>query len=193
MTVVAAIAQAGRVVMAADTAAMTNSGQVVYGRRKIERHRTEDGHEMLLAFAGGAALPTLVSRHLKVDAVPGEGADDAALTAWAEAIAEAVADIATDAKPPLLDKDGMVDGGGMLAYRGRIWTLNQQAATLTPLGYWAIGSGSDLALGFMYGWAGRPGDRASLDTVTGAVEAACLYDDACRVAPGGGPQIEVLG
>lgn len=178
MTVIAAKVDSGVITMAADTTSMTNTGTVIYGCEKIVRHTIGNRHQMLLAFAGNAALKTAVRRHLKVDDAPDPQAGHDKVTRWVEALAEAIAEVAVEARPALTDENGLLDSGGM---------LNQQAVTPIDGDFWAIGSGSDLALGYL-----TATEDVGVEAVTGAVEVAVRFDNGCRLTPGKGPQIEVL-
>lgn len=186
MTVIAgAVSVDGTVRMAADTTCVMQ-GTRIYGARKIRRLLTSGGHPYLLGFAGSSALASLTEAHLPSMGI--EPAGSANLDAWAQAIAEAICKIATDATPQVTE-EGNVDGVALLGHAGHLWLLAQQNASPVPLGYIAIGSGRDLALGVLASWQGDDNtDRARVAT---AVRIACQYDTNCAIE-WDGPLIETL-
>lgn len=193
MTVVAAAIDPDTqaVWMAADAGGYSDGGTRSDGSGKVMRLNTADGRPLLLGFAGLAAVKHLVRRRLKVEAAP---AANQPLDDWADRLAEQIAELAVDAKPPLLGQDGFVDASGLLAFRGQIWEVNQQEAAPVSSGYTAIGSGAQVALGYLMATRdSRSGEfigGAEL-AVSEAVEAACRWNTGCWVGPNG-PQVERL-
>jgi len=187
MTVVAAIARNGHVVMAADRQTSYQQ-QAVYGAKKIRRLTAGSG-EVLIAASGNGALPNVVARHCKLDHAPDAGATLSELQEWADVVAEAATEVLANAQPPLLEQ-GSIDGTLLLAARGHLFYLFTHQAAHAADGVAALGSGSEVALGAMHA-ALRHGDEP-LDAVLLGVELGCTFMDGCGFGPGGAPQIEEL-
>lgn len=187
MTVVAAIARDGRIVMAGDR--QTNyQQQAVYGARKIRRHTAGSG-EVLIAASGSGAISNMVARHCKLDHAPDAQATLVELQDWADVVGEAVTGVLAGAQPPLLD-GGQIPGALLLGVHGHLFYLFTHQAAYVSDGVAALGSGSEVALGAMHA-ALRHGD-GPLDAVLLGVELGCTYMDGCGFGPGGAPQIEEL-
>lgn len=191
MTVVAAVARDGAVLMAADR--QTNyATQAVYGARKI--YRLGARREVLLAAAGNGALPGMLARHLQVDEVPAARDTDVdELLDWAGAVACAATDIAAGATPALLHDDGghrSLDGALLLGYAGHLFYLFTNQAQWVPDGVASLGVGSEVALGAMHTAlrAGQTPEQAAV----GAVELACRFCPGCGLGPGGRPWVSGL-
>jgi hypothetical protein len=180
VTVIAAIATGDRVLMAADSRISQRTTRIG-STEKIIRKTTPDGGEFLLAVAGRLSLLSIARHSLNVEAIPDQGSDEEC-DAWAYAVACALAELAVEAKPPVLDENGSVDGEALLACGSRLWLLDGQSATRIQ-GSYAIGSGAPEARGALYvinRFNGTYSDPASALAV--AVGAACDLDLAC-----GGP------
>ncbi len=107
------------------------------------------------------------------------------LDVWAQTVAHAAATLALDAKPPITDEDGQVNGGGLLAWQGRLWYLDQDCAH--PLGdCWAVGSGSDYALGALNVFAADFPDIPPDLRLRRALNIACARQGDCH------PPVEIL-
>jgi ATP-dependent protease HslVU (ClpYQ) peptidase subunit len=65
------------------------------------------------------------------------------------------------------------DGGMLIGYRGRLYQLYADFAVMEQE-RWAIGSGSDFALGSLYSSTGEPKAR-----IKKALEAACEFSPSC--------------
>lgn len=140
MTTVVAAAVAGTVYMAADSCANVYERPVIGGIRKLLRLPAGD-EQVLLGVCGSGGLPGCIAANLKIDAVPKPGEDP---DAWAHGIACAISQIAVDAG--LLD-EGKIDGGVLLGFGGRLWTLGHSTACAHPDGRAALGSGEGPAMG----------------------------------------------
>lgn len=142
MTVIAAIPTDDGVFMAADSQ-LTRGDSIICQTRKIidKRAGTSDA---LIAVSGHAGLASLAQHALRLpDAPPVFDAVDC--DAWAHAVAQALAELATEAKPPLLH-EGRVDGEALLAIGPRLWLLNGASAVRMSEPF-AIGSGAPEARG----------------------------------------------
>lgn len=190
MTVVAALARAGRVVMAADTC--TNyQGTHVLGARKIARITVGDDDALLAASGSGALLG--LHTHWSSAAAP-DPDDPADVQAWAHEAARALSELAAAQTPPLLADAGggtqIVDGAFLLGWRGRLIYFFTHQGVVLPDGIGALGMGADYAFGALeVGLAGGWADPEGM--VEAAVLGACGRYDGCRVAAEG-PQVEHL-
>ncbi len=178
MTVVAGLVHGGRVWLGADSAGVDEAGRL-HRREKI----TVLPKGALLAYAGDSRL----NRSIRVappDTFPspliGSSRD-----AWAQTVAHVAATLALDAKPPITDEDGQVNGGGLLAWQGSLWLLDQDCAH--PTGdCWAVGSGSDYALGALDTYAGHFPDTPPDIRLRRALNIACARQSDCQ------PPLEIL-
>jgi ATP-dependent protease HslVU (ClpYQ) peptidase subunit len=187
VTVVAAIARDGRIIMAADR--QTNyQQQAIFGAKKIRRHTAGSG-EVLIAASGAGAISNMVARHCKLDHAPDATATLAELQEWADVVAEAVTEVLANAQPPLIESGG-INGALLLGVHGQLFYLFTHQAAHAADGVAALGSGSEVALGAMHA-ALRHGDQP-LDAVLLGVELGCTFMDGCGFGPGGAPQIEEL-
>lgn len=191
MTVIAAIARDGQVVMVGDRQA-GYCGSPRYGIRKIRRHGfTNDRGEFLLAVAGSGGPLALLTAELQVHSGP-SGADPAQ-DVWAEAVARAVTQVLAESTPPELDHSGgesHITSTLLLGHAGRLWYLQTNVAHPVPDGIASIGSGSDIAMGAMHvalDLALDPDDAA-----TRAVVLACRFDNDCGVTVDAPMQVEHL-
>ena len=177
MTVIAAIATVDRVLMAADSRISQRTTRIG-NTEKIIRKTTPNGGEYLLAVAGRLSLLSIARHSLTIEDIPDQRSDEDC-DAWAYAVACALAELAVDAKPPVLDEHGSVDGEALLACGSRLWLLDGQSVTRIRDSY-AIGSGAPEARGALYvisRFHGEYSDPASALAV--AVGAACDLDLAC--------------
>jgi len=176
VTVIVAIATADRVLMAADSRISQRTTRIGV-TEKIIRKTTADGGEYLLAVAGRLSLLSIARHSLTVAAIPDQSSDEDC-DAWAYAVACALAELAVEAKPPVLDENGTVDGEALLACGARLWLLDGQSATRIHDSY-AIGSGAPEARGALYAINrfGNTYDPAWALAV--AIAAACDLDLAC--------------
>lgn len=139
MTTIVAVAVAGSVYMAADACSNVYERPVI-GIRKIARLPVGD-EEVLLAFCGAAGLCDLVPTGLVLESAPEQGTDP---HRWVYAVARGISELAVEAG--LVD-EGKLDGGVMLGFRGRLWTLSHSTALAHPDGRAALGSGEGPAIG----------------------------------------------
>lgn len=188
MTVIAAVARDGRVVMGADR--QTNcENHAVHGARKIRRIPVGDtGGYVLLAAAGNGAMPNLLAQHLKVEQTPGPDDDTPAVQDWADVIASAATEVLAGTEPAMLtggnhDEPRSMDGALLLALRGRLFYLFTHQTAYVPDGVAALGSGADVALGAMHVALDR-GDAPDA-AVTSAVALACRFSPYCGVGDRG--------
>lgn len=188
MTVIAAVAREGRVVMVADR--QTNYGdQAVYGARKIRRLTCGSG-EVLIAASGNGAILNVIGRHCKLDHAPGADAALTELQDWADVVAESVAGVLASSTPPLLSEGRAIDGALLLGVHGHLFYLFTHQAAHAPDGVAVLGCGSEVALGAMH-VALRAGTGPEDAAVLG-VELGCEFMAGCGLGPSGSPLIERL-
>lgn len=184
MTVIAAVARDGRVVMAADTA--TNYvGTRIDGAVKV---RAVDlwGEQVLLAASGNGALLAVIARELpdSDDVASHPPAEDVngSDQKWADHVATAISEILAEQAPPLLE-DNSIDGALLVGWRGRIFYVFTHMATFVSGGIAAMGSGTDMAIGVMCAALTR---GASPDeAVRDAVMLACHHIEGCGIGDDG--------
>lgn len=187
VTVVAAIAREGRIVMAADRA--TNyQGTGILGARKIARIGSGPD-TMLLAASGSGSLLSL-HRHWQVDSFPEPTAPND-VQAWADACATALTELAANTDPPLIE-DGSLPGAFLLGWRGRLIYVFAHQATVVPDGIAALGNGCDYALGYLEAAVRLTSSRDDQVLAEMAVMGACEGFDGCRLG-GRGPLVESIG
>ncbi len=193
MTVVAAIARAGRVVMAADWQTGYGGIQAVFGARKVRRLAV--GHDQaLVAASGNGALLGVLQRHLTVDA-PDAAASLDELQRWADVVASGATEVYAGTEPSLLrgadsDSAASMDGALLLGYRGHLFYLFTHQAVHVPDGIATLGSGSELALGAVHTALGcqvRP-----IEAVRNAVMLASRFCEGCGL-DSRDPLFETLG
>lgn len=193
MTVVAAVARDGQVVMAADR--QTNyENQAVFGARKVRRLAVGE-QVALIAAAGNGALPNVLVQHLEIKtATPVLSADLAEVQDWADVVASAATEVLAECTPPLLSTDSRdasqaIDGALLLGFAGHLFYLFTHQAAHVPDGVGALGSGSDVALGAMHVALEQLTPEQA--AVRGGVELACVFAPYCGLGPGGSPLIEL--
>lgn len=195
MTVIAAIARDGHVVMGADVAC-SYAGLTLYkAESKIRELNTATDERVLIGAAGNASLLSALCRELKIAGTPGPDAPADAADEWADATAIAITSILHDAKPSLLTNasetdPASLDGVFLLAWRSHAWMLFTHAALRPNDGVITIGSGSDVALGAIHTALalGATPDRAMHHAIT----YASTYADGCRLDERG-PIIHTTG
>lgn len=169
MTVVVGVINNGTVVMAADSAFVDEEDGVATRPLKLVTLPVGD-EQAVIGVAGSASSIPLVRWTLVIPAAPSAGSEDA----WAQSIAEAATLASRDAK--ISDKDGIMPGRLLLAFRGRLWTIEDMLAMPVEV-FGAIGSGSAWALGAL---------AVLIDTekpkraARRAVEIACAMHVHCR-------------
>ena len=129
--------------MAADTLTHVYDRPVT-GVRKLLRMRVGERRpfsELLLGFAGDAALVPLVAAGMEFKHAPGSDDD---VQAWVDGIAQSVTQAAVEAG--IVD-DGRMDGLVVLGWHGRVWTIGHSYSIPHEDGVAAVGSGEGLALG----------------------------------------------
>lgn len=146
MTVIAAVPTHEGVFMAADS--QLTRGESIMGSVPKIIVKTAGGSDVLIAVTGNHRLSALARHGLNLPDRP-DAADENSCDSWAHAIACALADLAFEAKPPVLDEHGSVDGEALLAFDRHLWLLNGQAA-VRMAGPFAIGSGAPEARGAMH-------------------------------------------
>lgn len=197
MTVVAAIARGGRIVMAADR--QTNYGvQAIYGAQKIRR-LTVGKDEVLIACSGNGGLLAVLQRNL-YDALVGAAVPDAdaelvEVQRWADTIAAAATEVLAATQPPLLEasSDGSsqsIDGAVLLGWGGYLFYLFTHQAVLVPDGIASLGSGSELALGVMHTALELGNDPEG--AACRAVHLACRFVDGCGLGQHTGVDVATL-
>lgn len=191
MTVVAAIARDGQVVIAADR--QTNyQNQAVFGARKVRRLILGNARSALLAATGSGGLLNVLTQHLKTDDAPPPDADLTTAQDWADVIASAATEVLAKTEPALLsteqhDQTRAIDGALLLAHGGRLFYLFTHQACHVPDGVASLGSGGEVALGAMHAalaYGASPDDAA-----VGAVLLACRFAGYCGLGDGAGPHV----
>lgn len=183
MTVIAALAMEDRVIMGCDTA-VNQDGTVVYGSRgKIAVRVLANGERILIGSAGNSAIHAVLARQWTVPPVPLPSANDGDADRWADTCAEEITTLLAEANPPVMqhhsDSATTLDGCLLLAWRQHVWTIYTHSALRPTNSIAAIGSGKELALGYLLAAARYESDpRVS---VNAAVEAACAHDGGCGV------------
>lgn len=181
MTVIAAIAKDGNVIMGSDSAASCAGSFIYKGEGKIAELIATGGDRVLVAAAGNAAILSVIKRDLKIEGTPPVDADDEAADEWATAVAQAITGILADCSPSLLSSsDGdatSLDGTIALAWRGHLWMVFTHTALRPSNGILSIGSGMDVAIGAMN--AALQFGAKPYDAITSAVELACSFTDGC--------------
>jgi ATP-dependent protease HslVU (ClpYQ) peptidase subunit len=183
VTVIAAIAKDGNVIMGCDTAATYGNTFVFKGEGKIVEVTAADGERVLVGAAGNAAIMSVVKRDLSIFSTPAADASDEDADGWANATAQAITAILSECSPSLLSGGGedasSVDGMLMLAWRGHLWLVFTHSAIRPSNGIVAIGSGQDVALGAMN--AAVTFGAEPIDAVHEAVSLASTFADGCGV------------
>lgn len=181
MTVIAAIARDGNVIMGSDSVASCAGSFVYKGEGKIVEIVAAGGDRVLIAAAGNAAVPSVIKRHLKIDGVPALDDSDEAADDWAAAIAQAITELLAGCTPSLIvsspDDADAIDGTIALAWRGHLWMMCTHTAIRPSNGILSIGSGMDVAVGAMN--AALQFGAMPLDAVITAVKLACEFTDSC--------------
>lgn len=132
--------------------------------------------QALIATTGNQRLFALACHALKLPDPP-DLTDPASCDGWAFAVACALAELAADARPPVLD-EGQVDGEALLAIGDHLWLLNGQCAMRIEAPF-AIGSGAPEARGALHAVSHLvPGADPALRIAT-AVDAAIDLDRNC--------------
>lgn len=189
MTVVAAVAHDGKVVMAADRRSNYDN-QAVYGTRKIRRYGSEGN--VLIAVCGNLSVQSILRRRLKVDP-PAASASIDELSDWADAVALVATELLAGADPPMLGDDGgqrFIAGAALLGYAGQLFHLFTHGAAWASDGIASLGSGAEVALGAMH-TSLRLGQTPQ-DAVVTAVDLACRFSPGCGVTPSAQAQVEHL-
>lgn len=169
MTVIAVATDGQTAWMAADSCS-TDGNDRAWPLAKIARKQAGDA-TALVAVSGADSLLQTVRWKLALEP-PSGGLDE-----WAWQAAEQFTTLAVEAKPPITDKDGYVDGRALLACKGRLWMLTGHDATSAGR-FTAIGSGGDLALGALTVLLAA--DWHPADAVAKACEVACQWNSGCR-------------
>lgn len=188
MTVVAAFADGDRVWMAADT--RTSMGGLAYERpSKIVRVPVGDGGEALVGCCGTGAFQHLIRHDLSLPAAP-DLADEDDVDAWVYRVNRALSELALDVRPALTDSAGDLEVAALLGFGGRVWLLAQNDPIPAAHGFMAVGSGEDVAFGYLTALADQDGIRPNpAAAVVGACNAACRWRCDC----GAPVRLEVLG
>lgn len=189
MTTVCAVARAGRVVMGADSLAVTGNEKCL-GLTKLIELRAVDvsanpgNPSVLLGVSGRAALIDAIRDHLVIDALPAPGDE---VRPWVVAIACAIADLAAQFR--LLDSDGGPDGNVLLGWAGEVWLICTSGAIRMASDIGAIGSGADYASGALYAIDSWPRMMGEAEQVEDAVRAAVTIASYLDVYSGGPPLV----
>ena len=178
MTIIVAIPTKDGVFIGADSQ-VTRGDSILAATVKIITKQCAD-HEVLIAATGNHGLSSLARHGLTLPDAP-DPADADGCDGWAYAVACALAELAAEAKPPVLD-DGHVDGEALLAFDSHLWLLNGQCA-LRLTEPFAIGSGAPEARGALHVVAHMlPSDAPDAEpgwAIVAAVRAAIDLDPNC--------------
>jgi ATP-dependent protease HslVU (ClpYQ) peptidase subunit len=175
VTVIAAVPSPDGVFIATDSQ-LTRGANIVAQVAKVVTKTAGDA-EVLIAVAGSYRLFSLACHALQLSDAPNPD-DERSCDSWAHAVAVALAELAAEAKPPVLD-DGQVDGEALLAFDRHLWLLNGQSAIRMDKPC-AIGSGSPEARGALH--AVGAGTERHVDpawALAVAVQAAIDLDPNC--------------
>lgn len=182
MTIIAAVPTHDGVFMASDSQ-LTRGDSIVAQVAKVV-NKQAGNREVLLGVAGNYRLFSLACHALQLSDAPNPH-DEPSCDSWAHAVAVALAELAAEAKPPVLD-DGQVDGEALLAFDRHLWLLNGQSAIRMDKPC-AIGSGAAEARGALH--AVGAGTERHVDpawALAVAAQAAIDLDPNC-----GGPLVLV--
>lgn len=174
MTVIVAIPMDDRVFIGADSQ-VTRYDSVLGEVDKIVVKPCGTS-KALIATTGNQRLFALACHALGLPEAP-DAADSVGCDGWAFAVACALAELAADAKPPVLD-DGQVDGEALLAFDRHLWLLNGQCA-MRMTGAFAIGSGAPEARGALHAISHLVPDAEPVLRIASAVTAAIDLDRNC--------------
>lgn len=174
MTVIVAIPTEHGVFIGADSQ-VTRNDSIIGSVEKIVVKRCGE-REVLIATTGNQRLSALARHSLNLPDAP-DPADAEICDAWAYAVACALAELAADAKPPVLD-DGQVDGEALLAFDRHLWLLNGQCAMRVSQPF-AIGSGAPEARGALHALSGVVRNAEPSFHIASAVMAAIDLDPNC--------------
>jgi ATP-dependent protease HslVU (ClpYQ) peptidase subunit len=141
VTTVLGIARQGMVVMAADSVTNVYDRPIRNGAKKIRRLHIGAIGTALLGIAGDGALGALAQAYLKVDGEPMEGQES---QGWADALADALTQIAVEHG---VVENGRLDGNCILGWNGRLWTICHSQAIPHEDGVAAVGTGEGPAIG----------------------------------------------
>lgn len=168
MTTIVAAAVDGTVYMASDSATNVYERPIIGGINKLLRLPVAAGGEVLIGVTGSGGLPGCISANLKIEQVPADP-DDA--DSWAHAIACAISEIAVQAG---LTDEGKMDGGVLLGWGGRLWSLGHSTACAHPDGRAALGSGEGPAMGALDVLLDGGEDDEPADPATAVLRAALI-------------------
>jgi ATP-dependent protease HslVU (ClpYQ) peptidase subunit len=173
MTCIVGLVHAGGVTLGADS--QTTSGWV-HTTMADSLHKVFRVADMLIGSTGTARMSQLVQYALSK---PEHPADMECVTYLVTHFADAVRDCLKTGGYAIKDKEQeMHDGSLLIGYRGRLFSLDTHfAINEVADGYYAIGSGQEVALGSMH-TSDRMGDLLSPEKrVTWALEAAATFSN----------------
>lgn len=176
MTVIAGLIDPrGGAWLAADSASSGSDGRL-WTVSKIVRRPVGDS-AALLGSAGDHRLTGILRTICFPEGGPNPSSDEDC-DAWAQAVADAITEQALDARPPVTDDQGLLDGYALLGHAGRLWVLFTSCAERVEQ-YAAIGSGGDYALGALDALH----VATSIDPQRAlriACQSACRHHEGCR-------------
>jgi hypothetical protein len=172
VTCIAAVPTSRGVVMAADSCEVDDDGTVFRCDRKMFTVPVGRAHA-LVGCAGNSSVMSLMRYRVQMPPAPQprdrDGEDE-----WAHLVAEAFTEAARAAN--IVNKDGDIDANVLLAFRGRLWTIEEAYAAPMDIPT-AIGTGAPYALGAL---AALPVRMAAVRRARRAVEIACDLSVTCR-------------
>ncbi len=187
MTVIAALVHDDVVYVATDTIATDGRQRRWHGVRKTHRMQVGLASEALIAAAGPLTLSTTWER-LASNASP-DTDDLADCDQWAQTLAVAYTETVAERVPPPSSED-LDQSEAVLAFAGRLWTIEAHLALPVEGAYTAIGGGGDYALGALE--VAHPlvvaGTIAPAQAVAAAVRAAIKHCASC----GGDVDVQTL-
>lgn len=172
MTVIVGVPNGNTIVLASDSCEVDDE-DTVFTARKI--FTIPIGIEQAaIGGAGNSAVFPIMRWKVQYSPAPQPGDRDDE-DRWAQSIADSFTELAREAK--IVTEKGDVDGILLLAFRGRLWSIEESyAAPVTDAT--AIGSGGAYALGALAALEHRR--VTPTDLATKAVEIACRYNAGCR-------------
>jgi ATP-dependent protease HslVU (ClpYQ) peptidase subunit len=140
MTTAIAYGVDGKVYMAADSMTNVYSRPVASAKKIAKLPVNGTDSRALLSVAGAGALAQWISYDLELPDYLG----DDVLDVWAKEVAEIITRESIDRN---LTDDGKMESSVLLAFRGRVWTIDHFYAIAHPDNIGAIGSGEGPAIG----------------------------------------------
>lgn len=187
MTTIAAVRTSQALLMACDTLSASNDGRIWAVKTKLQVLGPPDDRAVVGNCGHGMVSPAMQA--LGAPKAPGNADEDAlddAVQRWAE---ELGVDLRERHVPTC--EDGLIDEVQLLGWRGRLWMCTDGHAQPIDALHTAVGSGGDLALGFLDAAlsAFTEPHHAAGNALLAAIRCAGRHD----TATGGEPYLVALG